>query len=203
MFLVQSNTFQFLAFFIYGADSKPTWYTAQLSDNGAGAYTGPLYLTVGTFFNAPWQGYNANPVGTATFSPIDIYHATLTYTINGIGTATKSIQRQTLASYAMAGNYSGSMSGSISGCSDPAGNDAAFRGRYGLVASQAGDASATLMFTFVDTVHTGTVCTVSGPLIHLGRLYQMARRARVHWSRAGWHRAARNRRFTPSHWAGH
>ncbi len=25
VFLVQSNTFQFLAFFIYGPDNKPTW----------------------------------------------------------------------------------------------------------------------------------------------------------------------------------
>ncbi len=74
----------------------------------------------------------------------------------------------------MSGNYSGSMSGAISACSDPANNDPAFRGRYTLVVTQAGDASATLMFTFVDTAHTGMVCTVSGPLTHLGRLYQMA-----------------------------
>ena len=35
-FLVQSNTFQFIAFFIYGSDTKPTWYTAQLVDDGTG-----------------------------------------------------------------------------------------------------------------------------------------------------------------------
>ena len=64
------------------------------------------------------------------------------------------------------------MSGSISGCTDPTRNDAAFRGRYGLSATQFADESVTLMFTFVDAIHTGIVCTLSGPLTHLGRLYQ-------------------------------
>ena len=74
----------------------------------------------------------------------------------------------------LAGNYSGSMSGSISGCVDPTGNDPAFRGRYGLTVSQVGDASATLVFSFVDTTHNGIICTATGPLTHLGRLYQLA-----------------------------
>jgi hypothetical protein len=66
------------------------------------------------------------------------------------------------------------MAGSISGCTNPASNDAAFRGRYGLTVTQVADQSATLTFTFVDTTHTGLVCTLSGPLTHLGRLYQIA-----------------------------
>ena len=172
VFLVQSDTFQFLAFFIYGADGKPTWYTAQLADDGTGNYTGSVYAITGTWFASPWQGYNINAAGTAAFRPIDIYHATLTYTVNGVGTVTKAIQRETLTPYVLSGNYSGSMSGSISGCTDPTRNDAAFRGRYGLSATQVADESATLMFSFADAIHTGIVCTLSGPLTHLGRLYQ-------------------------------
>ena len=54
-FVVQSNIFQFLAFFIYGSDGKPTWYTAQLMDNGTGTYTGQVYETTGTYFPLPWN----------------------------------------------------------------------------------------------------------------------------------------------------
>jgi hypothetical protein len=49
-----------------------------------------------------------------------------------------------------------------------------FRARYGLVVTQVADASATLVFTFVDATHSGIVCTATGPLTHLGRLYEMA-----------------------------
>jgi len=34
--IVQSDAFMFLTFFIYGSDKKPTWYTAQLTNNGSG-----------------------------------------------------------------------------------------------------------------------------------------------------------------------
>ena len=172
VFLVQSDTTQFLAFFIYGSDGKPTWYTAQLANDGTGNYTGALYAITGTYFANPWQGYNIGPAGTASFKPTDIYHATLTYTVNGVGTVTKTIERQTLTPYVLAGNYSGSMSGSLSGCTDPASNDLAFRGRYMLSVTQVADLSAILTFNFVDMNHSGIACTLSGPLTHLGRLYR-------------------------------
>jgi hypothetical protein len=170
---VQNDTTQFLAFFIYGADGKPTWYVAIISDNGTGSYTGALYATTGTYFASPWQGDNVTAAGTVSFTPSDRYHATLTYTVNGVGTVTKSVQRQTLTAYQMSGTYSGSMAGSITGCTDPAQDEAPFRGRYVLTATQTGDISITLTFTFVDTNHNGLVCTVTGPLTHLGRLYQV------------------------------
>ena len=173
-FLVQSDTFEFIAFFIYGSDGKPTWYTAQLTDDGTGkTFTGTLYAITGTYFINPWTGYVINPAGTATFAAIDNYHATLKYTVNGLPMVTKAVQRQTLTPYKMAGDYSGSMAGSISGCAGPQA-DPMFRARYGLAVTQVADASATLVFTFVDTTHSGIVCTATGPLTHLGRLYQMA-----------------------------
>jgi hypothetical protein len=177
-FLVQSDTFQFIAFFIYGTDGKPTWYTAEISDDGTGTYTGALYASTGTFFAAPWQGYQQASAGMAKFEPIDKYHAKLTYTVDGVDTVIRNVQRQTLTSYKMAGNYSGSAAGSIGSCNDPTANEPSFRGRYALSVSQVGDASITLTFTFVDSNHTGIVCTVSGPVTHFGRLYQMDGEAR-------------------------
>ena len=174
-FLVQSDTTQFLALFVYGQNGQPTWYTGQLTQDAAGNFNGTLYALTGTYFPNPWQGVvGPNAVGTISFTPIDLYHATLVYTVNGVGTVTKTVQRQTLSPYVLSGNFSGSMAGSVSGCSDPNGNDAAFRGRYGLTVAQVADQSATLTFTFVDSTHTGTVCTLAGPLTHLGRVYQMA-----------------------------
>jgi len=48
-----------------------------------------------------------------------------------------------------------------------------YRSRFGLTVTQTGDQSATLVFTFVDQAHTGLVCTLAGPLTHIGRLYQL------------------------------
>lgn len=174
-FLVQSDTFQFVAFFIYGPDGKPTWYTALLNDDGTGNFSGQLYTTTGSPFFAPWNPaqFSATPAGTATFQPVDSYHAMLTYTVNGVGTVTRPVQRQPLTPYPMDGRYSGSMAGNVSGCIQPASNDPALRARYVLDVTKVADASATLTFTFVDNLHNGLVCTVTGPLSHFGRIYQL------------------------------
>jgi hypothetical protein len=176
IFLIQSNTFQFVSFFIYGTDGRPTWYTAQLTQDAAGRYTGPLYATTGTWFGTTWNSaqLTVNPVGTASFEPLSAYTATLTYVLAGGPTVTKAIQRQTLTPYVLGGSYSGSLAGKVTGCADPANNNATVRGRFNLAVAQVGDATATLTFSFVDPVYNGTVCTLSGPLTHLGKLYQMA-----------------------------
>ena len=173
VFLVQSDVTQFMAFFIYGPDGKPTWYTAQLTQDANGNFSGPLYATTGTYFANPWQGFNVATVGTASFEPTDAYHATLRYSLTGGPSVVKSIQRQTLTPYQLAGNYSGSMSGTVSGCSDPTDNTAHFRGRYNLTVTQTADAASALTFTFVDTEHNGIVCTGSGALAHFGTRYKL------------------------------
>ncbi len=61
----------------------------------------------------------------------------------------------------------------LSGTSSrPSADELPFRSRYVLTATQTGDQSTSLAFTFVDQIHNGLVCTVSGPLSHFGRLYQ-------------------------------
>ena len=175
VFLVQSDTTQFLAFFIYGADGKPTWYVAILAkDPSTGAYTGSLYATTGTYFANPWHGNNVTAAGTVAFQPTDAYHATLTYTVSGVGTIVKNVQRQTLTAYQMGGAYSGSAAGTINSCVNPNQNEPQYRSRYVLTVTQTGDQSATLVLTFVDQTHNGLVCTMTGPLTHIGRLYQFS-----------------------------
>ena len=173
VFLVQSDTTQFMAFFIYGPDGKPTWYTAQLAQDASGNYNGPLYAITGTYFANPWQGYNISSVGTASFTPSDIYHATLRYSLTGGPTIVKAVERQALTPYKLAGNYSGSMSGTVTGCSNAADNEAQVRGRFSLLVTQTGDTASSLVFTFTDTAHSSLVMTVTGSLAHLGRLYKL------------------------------
>ncbi len=176
VFLVQSDTFQFLAFFIYGTDNKPTWYTAQLTQDAAGDYNGPLFATTGTYFGLPWNPAQLTvaSVGMVAFKPIDGYHATLTYALTGGPTVTKTVERQTLTTNPMAGNYSGSISGTQFGCPNPNDNDPKFRARYNLAVTQTADTSATLAFSFVDADNNGVVCTATGPLTHFGLLYKMS-----------------------------
>ncbi len=83
---------------------------------------------------------------------------------------TKAIERQTLAQHALAGSYWGAISGKVTGCANEANNKPNARGRYSLEVTQVGNASATLVFSFID----GTACTLSGPLTQLGKIYQMA-----------------------------
>jgi len=173
--VVQSSTFQFVTFFIYGADGRPTWYTAQLTEDADGNFNGPLYATTGAYFASPWNPaqLTVTTAGTASFRPSGAYRATLVYALTGGPTVTKEIQRQTLTPMVLAGNYSGSISGSVTGCTNPADNKSAIWGRFNLTIAQVGEQSATLTFSFVDDTYKGMVCTMSGPLTHFGSLYRI------------------------------
>ena len=124
----------------------------------------------------PWNP--AQQIETAAGLPYrsDAYHATFSYTINGVGTETKNVQRQTLTPYVLSGSYSGSLVGSISGCANPAQNVSMFTYRFNLAVTQVDDSSAMLSFTIVDPTgpFNNLVCTFSGAVFdHIGRLYQM------------------------------
>ncbi|HEX6138644.1 MAG TPA: hypothetical protein VF059_13395 [Casimicrobiaceae bacterium] len=166
--VVQSDAFLFATFFVYGANNQPTWYTAQLTWDGA-RYSGGLFATQGTFWANPWNPADhpdAQRVGTASFEPsaLDSYHATLTYTADGIGSASKPIVRQTLTQIALGGSYLGAQGGSYSGCSA----SGSYTDKYTLKVTQEA-ASATLTFTY----DSGATCTLSGALQQYGQLYDM------------------------------
>jgi hypothetical protein len=169
---VQSDNFMFLTFFIYGPDNKPTWYSADLQWNGV-AYTGGLYATQGTYYAVPWNTANnlTTQVGTATFQPdaLNAYQATLTYTVNGIGTVVKSIERQTLTTIAIGGSYVGGQAGLYSNCNSSADNSS-YTDQYTLGVAQTTGGVGT--FTFVYAGANAT-CTLSGPLEQHGQLYRI------------------------------
>jgi hypothetical protein len=177
LFLVQSDTTQFVALFVYGTDNKPTWYTAVLAQDAAGNYNGQLYATTGSYFGSLWNPAQITDaiVGTMAFNPTSAYRATVTYALANGPTVTKAVQRQSLTPYVLAGDYSGSASGTQLGCTDPMQSDPKFRGRYNLAVTQTGDTTAAMTITFTDDPqNNGVVCTIQGALTHLGRTYRMA-----------------------------
>ena len=104
----------FASLFTYAADHSGLWLVATMKKQTDGSYTGPLYQTVGSAFNAPWSPDVPTQVGTMTASFAGKSQGTLVYSVNGTG-VTKFITRQvfdkeptctfTSASRAPATNY--------------------------------------------------------------------------------------------------
>jgi hypothetical protein len=170
--LVQSDNFIFATFFIYGQNGSPTWYTAQLTWDGVRMYTGSLFATTGTWFATPWQSGNLSVVqaGTASFEPSSLgaHLGTLVYTVNGVATVTKSIERQTLTTIVLGGSYTGGQSGTYSGCANAADNRA-YTDRYDLEVTHLASGNATFQFKYSASL----TCTLSGVLEQHGQQYRI------------------------------
>ena len=171
--VVQSDTFMFITFFIYGADGKPTWFTGQVTQDSSGNFNGTLYSTTGTYYLSPWAGFSGGPAGTVSFQPLGPYTAKLIYTVTGVGTVTKFIQRQNLTAITVGGTYSGAQSGTYSNCSMSTSNGA-YRDFFDLQVTQlsdpAGVTAGTVTFAFA---YTNFSCTLSGTLVLHGQLYSV------------------------------
>ena len=170
--IVQSDDFLFVTFFIYGADNKPTWYTAQLKLDASGNYNGNLYATTGTFYALPWKASDLTNVvvGTASFQPTSAYTAKLIYTVTTpptlAATVTKALQRQPLTTITFGGHYTGKGIVTTSGCAQ------ASTGVFDIdiQATQTTDGSPSSLAV---SYGGGVTCTFSGSLNHWGKLYQM------------------------------
>ena len=83
------------AWFTYGADNKPVWYTIQGGAwTGSNVYEGSIYQTTGPVFSAftPGSNIGVQAVGTAKLGFSFDNTGTFTYTLNGV-TQTKQITR--------------------------------------------------------------------------------------------------------------
>ena len=165
--VVQSDSFLFITFFIYGADGKPTWFTGQVTQDASGNFNGTLYSTTGTYYFLPWAGFMGGPVGTVSFQPLTPSSARLIYTVNGVGTVTKVIQRQTLTAITIGGVYVGGQSGTYSSCSAGTSNGP-YEDFFDLTLTQLANQSVTFSF-----VYNSVSCTFSGTLVQTGQLYSV------------------------------
>jgi len=165
--VVQSDFFQFLTFFIYGSDGRPTWFTGQVTRDASGNFNGTLYSTTGTYYFLPWTGFMGGPAGTVSFQPLDPYTAKLIYTVNGVGTVTKSIQRQNLTAITIGGAYTGAQSATFSGCT----SNFSFHDFFNLQITQLTNAMVTFSLNY--PAYANYSCTFSGTLVQHGQLYSV------------------------------
>jgi hypothetical protein len=169
--MVQSNNFIFATFFVYGSGNQPTWYTAQMTSDASGNFAGTLYSTVGTYLGAPWVPNNlvVTPAGTASFVPVNPYQGTLSYSINSGPMVVKSIQRQSLTSISLGGNYLGGIEGGYANSNGTCPVAGGYTDTYSVQVSQPGDGTATFQFSF--NSGNPASCTLSGTLVPYGQLY--------------------------------
>ncbi len=172
---VQWGSVIYATFYIYGPDKKPVWYAAVLNYDAASRYSGTLYSPRGTYFGMPWNPadiVDGDPAvaGTASFQPSSAnnYQGTLVYTVAGVGTFTKQVQRLTVASIPLAGNYYGAESGAYSGCTNSSDN-AIFTDTFPLTVTQSANA-LTLTFAYEGL---GATCTLTGTSVQNGLLYSI------------------------------
>lgn len=165
----QNANILFVTFFIYDQNGKPIWYVAILGQDANGNFSGTLYSTVGTYFGSPWNpaAYVPTSAGTASFSPVNSYQGTLSYTVNGVPTVNKSVMRQTLTTIDLTGTFTGGQAGAYSNCSN-AGNNFSYTDTYDplQVTQSAGNVSMVFPYN-----QLGANCTFSGALVQNGQLY--------------------------------
>ncbi|MEO8345391.1 MAG: hypothetical protein ABI607_06825 [Betaproteobacteria bacterium] len=170
--LVQSDTFIYGTFFIFGADKKPTWITATLVWDGTSKYVGPIYTYFGSYYAGPWNSTDhvESQVGTASFTP-DTNNSTLgalAYAVSGVGTVTKSLQRLTLTSIPIAGTYIGGQTGAYTGCTN-SGDNSFYTDTFTLQTSQSANI-ASLNFSYNGLNES---CTLAGALNQNGSLHSI------------------------------
>lgn len=167
-----------MTLFVYGADSRPTWYvgsnvTLQSSSSTALVYSGPLYTTTGNFFGGAFNpsSVTVRQVGTVTFTVTTPVRGTLTYTVDGV-TVSKSVQRQAFKHINLSGTYYGAMDVlSSSTCTPlPASAATPFFSTQAITATvNAAGSGGNVTITFTDT---GT-STFTGTYTQYGVLYEV------------------------------
>jgi hypothetical protein len=159
----------FLTFFVYGADGRGSWYTAQgsfVNANPQGAYvfTGTMYQ-----INGPWFGTTFNPaavnaraVGNMTFTAF-LDSATLSYTIDGVA-VNRALTRFMVRNNTLTGEYVGAIKQTYSGCT-PASNNGDFN-----VISDFSVTNTSNTFSMSVRGQGGAVCNYNGNYTQTGRL---------------------------------
>jgi len=172
----QTDNFIFATLFIYGpaTPGQPTWYTAQMNWDGQSKFTGGLYATTGTYYANAWNANNnsTTQVGVASFTPStqNNYQGTFSYTVNGVGTITKSVTRLTLTPINLTANYIGGQSGSYSNCTDTTAN----KGYQDFFTAQVTQSGSTVTMTFAyPRAQAPLTCTLSGTAIQNGSIYRI------------------------------
>lgn len=94
--IAQQGSVMFLAWYVYDANGKPTWYVASNCPVSGAGCSGALYRTSGPPLGPSFDptAVRVTQAGTVSVTFSDPNNGVLSYTVNGV-TATKNITRQT------------------------------------------------------------------------------------------------------------
>lgn len=164
---IQAEDFIFATFFVYGPALQPVWYSGQMSRDGNGIWSGPLYLTAGSYFGAPWNPTQraASQVGTVTFTPSSSFGGTLTYTVGEV-TVIKQIARQALKTIVLGGSYFGGVV-TVYNCADPLQN------RTSRFYAEVAATQTTGGVIQLDFLSGSAACSMVGSYLQDGSLYRI------------------------------
>ncbi len=185
--MIEQQGVLFVTLFVYGQDSRPTWYVGPATTLSGSVYSGTLYATQGPyfpgFFNPAAVGIRA--VGSVSFTPTNYVRGTLRYSVDGLQ-VTKSIERQTWRHINLGGTYYGAMDIlNSSPCGLPPSATEPFfttnslfatvssNGRTGSLTMNVSDGVDTLAFSGTYTQY-GSIYEVSGTVNFAGTLYTAA-----------------------------
>lgn len=170
--VTHQNNVVFLAFFVFGADGKATWFSSaafftQRDSNLNPIYTGTLFQSTGPYFGAGFNpaAVKATEVGTATFAVTSATSANLGYTVNGVGVA-KALVRQTFRiNPDVNGEYVGGLVAAAAVCPNTAPSP--------YESATAVSISGTLAETTI-ALGGGNGCATKGAYVQDGRLGRVA-----------------------------
>jgi len=167
----------FATLYVYNQSGQPTWYTAELTAQGNGVYSGPVIQsngTAGTYFGA--TSFDAGQVtrttvGTMTLSMQTNGTAFLSYTVNGVS-VNKTIQRQTLVNNDITGTFQVQGNITASNCTSASNNGTSI-GTSTVSVVNTGDAnSAARQITW--TFPNGSTCIYTGNQAQGGRFSSLS-----------------------------
>ena len=162
----QMGSTVFATLYVYDASGRPTWYTAELSAQGNGQYTGPVYSSTGPSFAAASFDAGAvtrTQVGTMSFTLQPDGTAVMTYSVGGT-VVSKQLQRQTLVNANLTGTFQVQGTMTSSGCTDAA-NNGTVNGTSTIQVADVGGGLRQVTWVFPN----GNTCVYSGAQTQAGR----------------------------------
>jgi hypothetical protein len=172
--VLQQADVLFIDLFVYGSDTKATWFTAaaayqSASPAGHTVFSGDLYQTTGPYFGGAFNpsavGYRR--VGTLTFDATDGNSARLTYTVDGTPVA-KNVTRQLWRYENLSGEYYGGDSVEQTQCGSDNGH---YTTAYYISIAHGTDNAVTMTLR---EPASGDVFTITGTYTQSGHMGQVA-----------------------------
>ena len=171
MEIVNTGTFAFASLYVYDPNGSPTWLSGQLQKvPGAPAtYSGPLFVTTGPYYGGAFNpsAVTMRQVGTMTFVGTTTTTGQLTYSVDGL-VVNKLVERQPITLDNYNGNYTGVVTYTDSGCTNPADNGTG-TGQVSVNITQNGSSMA-----FGFSASNGNACSLVGAYAQRGRMGQVS-----------------------------